>query len=141
MGKQSGNLVIGGSAPSDREGYYIQPTVFTNTPEDAQIMKEEVFGPVVNINVFKTEGEVLAKANDTEYGLYAAVYTRDISRALRFAKGLEAGTVGVNCTSPTTGVNDTPFGGYKCSGTGREGEPFYSLSNFLETKSVIIKLD
>lgn len=141
MGKQSGELVIGGSAPSDREGYYIQPTIFTNTPEDAQIMKEEVFGPVVNINVFKTEEEVLAKANDTEYGLYAAVYTRDISRALRFAKGLEAGTVGVNCTSPTTGVNDTPFGGYKSSGTGREGEPFYSLSNFLETKSVIIKLD
>lgn len=141
MGKQSGNLAIGGFAPSDREGYYIQPTVFTNTPEDAQIMKEEVFGPVVNINSFKTEEEVLAKANDTEYGLYAAVYTKDISRALRFAKGLEAGTVGVNCTSPTTGINDTPFGGYKASGTGREGEPFTSLNNFLETKSVIIKLD
>lgn len=140
-GKQSGKLLIGGAAPSDREGYYIQPTAFTNVPEDAQIMKEEIFGPVVNINSFKTEEEVLAKANDTEYGLYAAVYTKDISRALRFAKGLEAGTVGVNCTSPTTGVNDTPFGGYKSSGTGREGEPFTSLNNFLETKSVIIKLD
>jgi len=76
MGKQSGDLVIGGSAPSDREGYYIQPTIFTNTPEDAPIMKEEIFGPVVNINVFKTEEEVLAKANNTEYGLYAAVYTK-----------------------------------------------------------------
>lgn len=140
LGKQSGELVIGGSAPSDKEGYYVQPTVFTNTPEDAQIMKEEVFGPVVNINVFKTEEEVLAKANDSEYGLYAAVYTKDISRALRFAKGLEAGTVGVNCTSPTTGPNDTAFGGYKSSGVGREGEPFYSLNNFLEIKSVIIKL-
>lgn len=141
MGKKSGELVIGGSAPSDREGYYIQPTVFINTPEDAQIMKEEIFGPVVNINMFKTEQEVLDKANDTEYGLYASVFTRDISRALRFAKGLEAGTVGVNCTSPTTGPNDTPFGGYKSSGTGREGEPFTTLNNFLETKSVIIKLD
>ena len=140
-GKQSGTLLIGGAAPSDREGYYIQPTAFTNVPEDAQIMKEEIFGPVVNINSFKTEEEVLAKANDSEYGLYASVYTKDISRALRFAKGLEAGTVGVNCTSPTTGVNDTPFGGYKSSGTGREGEPFTSLNNFLETKSVIIKLD
>jgi aldehyde dehydrogenase (NAD+) len=139
MGKQSGDLLIGGGAPSDREGYYIQPTIFTNTPEDATIMKEEVFGPVVNINIFKTEEEVLEKANNTEYGLYASVYTKNIDRALRFAKGLEAGTVGVNCTSPTTG-RDMPFGGYKASGSGREGEPFYSLSNYLETKSVIIKI-
>lgn len=65
-GKQSGELLIGGGAPSDREGYYIQPTIFKNTPEDAKIMKEEVFGPVVNINVFKSEDDVLAKANNTE---------------------------------------------------------------------------
>jgi acyl-CoA reductase-like NAD-dependent aldehyde dehydrogenase len=66
-GKQAGGeLLIGGAAPSDREGYYIQPTIFKNTPEDAKIMKEEIFGPVVNINVFKTEDEVLAKANNTE---------------------------------------------------------------------------
>jgi acyl-CoA reductase-like NAD-dependent aldehyde dehydrogenase len=66
-GKQAGGeLLIGGSAPSDREGYYIQPTIFRNTPEDAKIMKEEIFGPVVNINVFKSEDEVLAKANNTE---------------------------------------------------------------------------
>jgi acyl-CoA reductase-like NAD-dependent aldehyde dehydrogenase len=66
-GKQSGGeLLIGGDAPSDREGYYIQPTIFKNTPEDAKIMKEEIFGPVVNINVFKTEDEVLTKANNTE---------------------------------------------------------------------------
>jgi acyl-CoA reductase-like NAD-dependent aldehyde dehydrogenase len=139
MGKKSGDLVIGGAAPSDREGYYIQPTIFTNTAEDATIMKEEVFGPVVNINVFKTEEEVLEKANNTEYGLYAAVFTKNIDRALRFAKGLEAGTVGINTTSPQTG-RDMPFGGYKASGTGREGEPNYSLSNYLETKSVIIKI-
>jgi aldehyde dehydrogenase (NAD+) len=107
MGKQSGELVMGGAAPSDREGYYIQPTIFTNTPEDATIMKEEVFGPVVNINVFNTEEEVLEKANNTEYGLYASVYTKNIDRALRFAKGLEAGTIGVNCTSPTTGKGKT----------------------------------
>jgi acyl-CoA reductase-like NAD-dependent aldehyde dehydrogenase len=75
MGKQSGDLVVGGGA-ADREGYYIQPTIFTNTPEDATIMKDEIFGPVVNINVFKTEEEVLAKANNTEFGLYAAVYTK-----------------------------------------------------------------
>ncbi|KAF2262883.1 aldehyde dehydrogenase [Lojkania enalia] len=136
MGKESGDLILGGGAPSDREGYYIQPTIFTNTPEDAQIMKEEIFGPVVNINVFKSEEEVLEKANNTEYGLYAAVYTKNIDRAMRFAKGLEAGTIGVNCTSPTTG-KDMPFGGYKSSGVGREGEPLYSLNNFLQTNASI----
>jgi aldehyde dehydrogenase (NAD+) len=103
-------------------------------------MTEEVFGPVVNINIFKTEEEVMAKANDTEYGLYAAVFTKNIDRAMRFAKGLEAGTVGVNCTSPTNGT-DSPFGGYKGSGLGREGLPLYSMDNFLETKSVLIKID
>lgn len=139
MGKQSGELVLGGGAPSDTDGYYIQPTIFTNTPEDAQVMKEEIFGPVVHINIFKTEEEVLKKANDTEYGLYAAVYTKNIDRAIRFAKGLEAGTIGVNCTSPVTG-RDMPFGGYKSSGSGREGEPGYSLNNFLEVKTVCIKL-
>lgn len=66
-GKQSGGeLLIGGSAPSNREGYFIQPTIFKNTPENAKIMKEEIFGPVVSINVFKSEDDVLAKANDTE---------------------------------------------------------------------------
>lgn len=139
-GKQSGaELLLGGGAPSDKEGYYIQPTIFKNTPEEAKIMKEEIFGPVVNINVFKSEEEVLAKANNTEFGLYASVYTKDIDRALRFAKGLEAGTIGVNCTSPVTAV-DMPFGGYKSSGSGREGGPMYSLNNFLETKTVHIKL-
>jgi acyl-CoA reductase-like NAD-dependent aldehyde dehydrogenase len=64
--KSGGELLIGGAAPSDREGYYIQPTIFKNTPEDAKIMKEEIFGPVVNINIFKSEDEVLAKANNTE---------------------------------------------------------------------------
>ncbi len=110
IGKQDGKLLMGGQSPSEHPGYFIKRTVFLETPEDSRIMKEEVFGPVVNINVFKTEEEVMAKANDTEYGLYASVFTKNIDRAMRFAKGLEAGTVGVNCTSPTTG-RETPFGG------------------------------
>ncbi len=72
------------------------------------------------------------------YGLYAAVYTKDIDRAMRFAKGLEAGTVGINCTSPTFAI-DMPFGGYKSSGSGREWGQ-WSLDNFLEVKTVMIKL-
>ncbi|KIX92496.1 uncharacterized protein Z520_11816 [Fonsecaea multimorphosa CBS 102226] len=143
-GKSTGTLALGGTADvpglseSAQQGYFVPPTIFLHTPEEAAVMKEEIFGPVVNINTFKTEEEVIAKANDSEFGLYAAVYTKDINRAMRFAKALEAGTVAVNCTSPTT-ARDMPFGGYKSSGSGREGFG-HSLNNFLETKTVLIKV-
>ena len=91
-------------------------------------MKEEIFGPVVGINTFKTESEAIAKAVDTEFGLYSAVYSQNINRALRVAKAMEAGTVGVNCTSPSMG-HDMPFGGWKGSGIGREG----IMNQFLES--------
>lgn len=144
-GQESGELVLGGSqevsglSDAASKGYFVAPTVFLRTSEDAAVMKEEIFGPVVNINTFKTEAEAIAKANDSEFGLYAAVYTKDINRAMRFARGLEAGTVGVNCTSPTL-ARDMPFGGYKSSGVGREGFG-YTLNNFLETKTVLIKIE
>jgi aldehyde dehydrogenase (NAD+) len=137
-GKESGNIVLGGEDRKPDQGYFVRPTIFTDTPEDAKIMREEVFGPVVNINAFHSEEEALAKANDSEYGLYAAIYTKSIDRAMRFAQGLEAGSVGVNCTSPVTPV-DLPFGGYKASGLGREGIK-ESLDNFLEVKTVMIKV-
>jgi aldehyde dehydrogenase (NAD+) len=117
---------------------FIPPVVFLQQPEDSNIMKEEVFGPVVCINVFETEEEVLKYANDSEYGLYASVYTKDLDRALRFAKGLESGMIGVNCTSPT-GSWDMPFGGYKSSGVGRESF-LMSMDDWLEHKSVFIKV-
>ncbi|KAH6618420.1 Aldehyde/histidinol dehydrogenase [Chaetomium sp. MPI-SDFR-AT-0129] len=140
-GKKSGTLAQGGgkTAVEGTKGFFVEPTVFLDTPETARIMKEEVFGPVVIINTFGTEAEVVAKANDTEFGLYASVYTRNVNRAMRVAKALESGYVGVNCTSPTTGI-DLPFGGYKSSGQGREGW-LYSMDNFLETKSVIMQID
>ncbi|KAL2836768.1 aldehyde dehydrogenase domain-containing protein [Aspergillus pseudoustus] len=142
MGKRDGELVLGGGEEDEvlggHKGYFVMPTVFTNTPEDAQIMKEEVFGPVVNINTFETEAEVIQKMNASEFGLYAAIYTQDLSRAMRFATSMEAGTVGVNCTSPT-GAFDLPFGGYKASGVGREGI-HHSLDNYLETKTVLVKV-
>ncbi|CAK7229074.1 hypothetical protein SCUCBS95973_007096 [Sporothrix curviconia] len=134
-----GTLTTGGRGTLEsRGGYFVEPTVFVDTPETARVMKEEIFGPVVMINTFATEDEAVAAANDTEYGLYASVYTRDIDRAMRIAKALESGYVGVNCTSPAT-ARDLPFGGYKMSGQGREGW-LHSLDNFLETKSVIIKV-
>lgn len=140
LGKEAGGkLVLGGEPHQDAgKGYFVGPHIFTDLPEDSRPMKEEIFGPVVSIGVFKTEEEALKKANDSEYGLYASVYTKDISRAVRIAKGLESGTVGVNCTSPTNAI-DMPFGGYKASGTGREGM-LQSLNNYLEVKTVTIKL-
>ncbi|KAH7018775.1 Aldehyde/histidinol dehydrogenase [Ilyonectria destructans] len=137
MGKQSGQLILGGDFEPNT--FTVKPTIFTDTTEDSKILKEEVFGPVVHINTFDTEMEALEKANASEYGLYAAVYTRDFGRALRFAIGLESGTVGVNCTSPVTGF-DMPFGGYKGSGIGREGIR-ESLDSFLEKKSVLLMLN
>lgn len=119
-------------------GFFIEPTVFSGLPEDARPMREEIFGPVVAINTFKTEAEAIAKAVHSEYGLYSAVYSQNISRALRVAKAMEAGTVGINCTSPT-GAHDMPYGGYKGSGIGRVGYG-YSLDNFLETKAVLVKI-
>ncbi|KAJ5965597.1 Retinal dehydrogenase 1 [Penicillium waksmanii] len=137
--KKVGKLAMGGEPSQHQNGFFVPPTVFLETAEDTKPMKEEIFGPVVHINTFRDEDEVVAKANDTEYGLYAAVYTKDVSRALRMAKKLDSGSVGVNCTSPT-GAKDMPFGGYKASGTGREGWTV-SINNYLETKSVLISVD
>ncbi|KAL3443568.1 aldehyde dehydrogenase domain-containing protein [Aspergillus insuetus] len=144
LGKQTGELILGGAGAgategSQKKGYFVEPTIFTRTPEDAQIMKEEIFGPVVNINVFEEEADVIKLVNATEFGLYAAVYTRDVSRAMRMATAVEAGTVGINCTSPSGGF-DMPFGGYKASGIGREGI-HHSLENYLETKTVLMSVD
>ncbi|QPC76868.1 hypothetical protein HYE68_007620 [Fusarium pseudograminearum] len=139
-GKQSGTLELGGNGNLEKTGgFFVEPTIFLNTPEDAKVMKEEIFGPVVNINTIKTEEEAIEKANDTEYGLYAAVYTKNVDRAMRVTQKLNSGYVGINCTSPTT-ARDLPFGGYKSSGQGREGW-LYSLDNFLEVKSVMMKVD
>ncbi|TLS23116.1 uncharacterized protein PpBr36_06149 [Pyricularia pennisetigena] len=139
QGKKTGKLALGGGPIEGTDGFFVQPTVFLDQPEDATVMKEEIFGPVVSINTFETEQEVLQKANDTEFGLYASVFTRDISKAMRVAKALESGSVGINCSS-LSGGRDLPFGGYKQSGQGREGI-LYSIDHFLEHKAVLIKVD
>ena len=136
--KESGYDIPLGGDRDGAQGYYVQPTIINNAPEDSKVMKEEIFGPVVCINTFTDENEVLERANDTEYGLYASVFTKDISRALRVAKKFEAGMIGVNCSSPTMAV-DMPFGGWKGSGDGVElGKS--ALDPWTELKSVYIKL-
>ena len=128
-------LACGGNRIGNR-GYFIQPTVFADVQDDMQIAREEIFGPVMSIISFKSLDEVISRANRTKYGLAAAVWTRDIKKALAVANGVRAGTVWVNCYN----VMDTraPFGGFKQSGIGRElGE--YGLQQYTQVKSVIAK--
>ncbi|KAJ5738994.1 hypothetical protein N7533_011778 [Penicillium manginii] len=135
IGQRDGTLTLGGGSGP---GLFIEPTVIEDITETSPLMQEEVFGPVVAINRFHTEAEAINYANQSEFGLYASVFTRDLDRAVRVSKLLEAGTVAVNCTSPTMAM-DMPFGGYKTSGVGREGY-LHSLDNFLETKSILMRI-
>ena len=125
-------LVLGGSAV-DGPGYFYQPTVLTDVPPHARILHEEVFGPVAPISTFTTESEAIRLANDTEFGLVAYAYTRDLNRGLRLAEELEVGMLGIN-----TGIVSNPaapFGGVKQSGLGREGG-FEGIDEYLETRYV-----
>lgn len=135
-GRSEAELVVGGAQHGD-SGCYMQPTVFLNPAPDAEIYRDEIFGPVSIIKTFETEDEVVALANDTEFGLMAGVFTRDVTRALRVSSVLEAGVVGVNCVSLQS--LQAPFGGKKQSGVGREfGE--YALRLFTEPKTVLINM-
>ncbi|KAH9980551.1 NAD-dependent aldehyde dehydrogenase [Russula compacta] len=136
-GKQQGATVHLGGGQHGAEGYWIQPTIFTDTRPDMRIVQEEIFGPVVVIIKFEDEKDVLRQANDTLYGLAAAVFTKDITRGIQFAHSLHAGTAWVNCIN--TLDPNVPFGGYKQSGIGRElGE--YALANYTNVKAVHINL-
>ncbi|OQV06795.1 hypothetical protein CLAIMM_11319 [Cladophialophora immunda] len=135
--KREGATPITGGRRIGEQGYFVEPTVYLNPGHSATINREEIFGPVAVVNTFASEEEVLKLANDTEYGLYASVFTKDLSRALRFARRLESGMVGVNCTSPTMAF-DLSFGGTKQSGEGRESS-LKSLLAWTEIKTVMIK--
>lgn len=110
IGKKDATLVTGGDSWGDK-GCYVQPTVFLNPRRDSELVTKEIFGPVVVVDTFNSEEEVLQLANNTEYGLGATVYTKDLSRALRVTDALEAGSVGVN-TAGLVNVS-LPFGGWK----------------------------
>ncbi|XP_064192704.1 aldehyde dehydrogenase family 1 member A3 [Anguilla rostrata] len=136
-GKSEGaKLECGGSAVEDG-GLYIQPTVFSGVEDRMRIAKEEIFGPVQCIMKFKSQDEVIKRANSTQYGLAAAVFTRSMDRTLTMSDALQSGTVWVNCYNALHA--QSPFGGYKMSGNGRElGE--YALAEYSEVKAVTIKL-
>jgi aldehyde dehydrogenase (NAD+) len=136
-GKTEGaSLVAGGNRVGNR-GFFIEPTVFADVKDDMKIAKEEIFGPVMSIMKFKDVEEVVERSNRTEYGLAAAVWTRDISKAHAIANSVRAGTVWVNCYDVFDAA--APFGGFKQSGMGRElGE--YGLQQYTEVKTVTVKL-
>ncbi len=128
--------LVGGHA-RDGAGYFFDPTVLADVPEDAELLREEIFGPVAPVKGFLDEDEAVAAANDTEYGLVAYLYTNDIKRALRVVERLETGMVGLNqgmVSNPAA-----PFGGIKQSGFGREGGPD-GIAEYLETKYVAVNL-
>ncbi|KAJ3528856.1 hypothetical protein NM208_g10015 [Fusarium decemcellulare] len=137
VGGQDGTALVGGKRATDQGENYIQPTIFTNLSDQSKLNVEEIFGPVQVLHEFETEEEAVRRANDTEYGLYASVFTKDINRALRVARALEAGNVGVNTTSPD-GAYELPFGGFKGSGIGRQ-KGSNSVLDWTEVKSVYIK--
>lgn len=136
-GKSEGaKLAVGGSRHGDK-GYFIQPTVFADVSDDMKICREEIFGPVLSIQKFKTLEEVAVRANKGNYGLAAAVFSKDIEKATYLAHALRAGTVWLNCYNIFSAA--APFGGFKESGSGRElGE--YGLEAYTEVKTITMSL-
>jgi succinate-semialdehyde dehydrogenase / glutarate-semialdehyde dehydrogenase len=132
-----GARAVVGARPGDGRGYFYQPTVLAGVPEGARVLKEEIFGPVAPVAAFDSEEAAVAAANDTEFGLVAYVYTRDLKRAFRVVEGLETGMVGLNqgmVSNPAA-----PFGGVKQSGFGREGGA-EGIAEYLEIKYVAMNL-
>jgi len=136
-GKKDGATVHLGGERVGKEGYFIAPTIFTDTKPSMKIVQEEIFGPVGVVIKFDDDEDVIRQANDTHYGLAAAVFSKNIDRALKVAHRLHAGTAWVNCAN--TLDTQIPFGGYKQSGIGRElGQ--YALANYSNVKAVHINL-
>jgi succinate-semialdehyde dehydrogenase/glutarate-semialdehyde dehydrogenase len=132
-----GARVRTGGQAAGGDGYFYQPTVLTDVPDSARLASEEIFGPVAAVYTFDTEAEALAMANSTEFGLVGYLYTRDVSRAIRFAERMETGMAGVNrgLVSDPAGA----FGGIKASGLGREGGQT-GIEEYLETKYLAIEV-
>jgi betaine-aldehyde dehydrogenase len=141
IGKKEAKVAVGGGRPSDpdlQRGYFVEPTIFYDVDNSATIAREEIFGPVMSVIPFEDEADALRIANDTPYGLAAAVWSRDIFKCLRVVKKLQAGIVWVNHMQPT--YVEAPWGGYKMSGIGRELGP-WGAEEYLQVKQVHINLN
>ena len=139
IGKKEAKVGAGGNrSKSFSKGYYVEPTIFYDVDNSARIAREEIFGPVAAVIPFENESDALRIANDSPYGLAAAVWSRDIFKAMRMVKAIRAGIVWVNHMQPT--YVEAPWGGYKQSGFGRELGP-WGLEEYLETKQVHINLN
>jgi acyl-CoA reductase-like NAD-dependent aldehyde dehydrogenase len=139
-GKQEAKVALLGDGPSDPAlsgGYFVPPTIFYDSTNDTTIAREEIFGPVMTVIPFTEVDEVIRLSNDNDYGLAAAVWTRDIKKAINTAKALRAGTVWINDSQPAP--TEAPWGGYKQSGVGRELGP-YGLEDYLEVKHIYVNL-
>jgi acyl-CoA reductase-like NAD-dependent aldehyde dehydrogenase len=140
VGRSEATLSFEGTRPSDPAlagGYYVPPTIFEARSNDLRIAREEIFGPVMTVLPFRDVQEVVSLANDTEYGLAAAIWTRDIGRALSTAKAVRAGVVWINDSQPAP--SESMWGGFKQSGIGRELGP-YALDAYLESKQIYVNL-
>jgi betaine-aldehyde dehydrogenase len=137
IGAKEAKVATGGGVPKGK-GWYVEPTIFYDVDNSARIAQEEIFGPVASVIPFTDEADAIRIANATDYGLAAAVWTRDIYKAFRVVKELEAGIVWVNHMQPT--MIEAPWGGYKASGFGRE-LGHWGVEEYLETKQVYINLD
>jgi succinate-semialdehyde dehydrogenase / glutarate-semialdehyde dehydrogenase len=136
--KKGGIVTYSGLKPAEENGYFYAPTILTAIHDDMDCMKDEIFGPLAPISTFKSEEEVIERANNSRFGLAAYVYTENLSRSFRITEQLEYGIIGLNDALPS--AVQVPFGGYKESGLGREGGHF-GIEEFLEVKYISIGLD
>lgn len=137
LGREEVGEPLTGGTVLDRDGFYVEPTVFADVPQDARLLQEEVFGPVLTVSPFADEAEAIQRSNDVDYGLVAGVITSDMGRAHRFARDVDAGQVYVN--EWFAGGNETPFGGFKDSGIGRENGT-QAIHNYTQIKNVCLNI-